>query len=543
MIKLTVIIPFLNEREEVYHTLRSIRMSVGKRVNIILINDASEKNYNYVELSKKFDAIYIQNNRRKGSTYCRDKGIEKCNTPYFLFLDAHMRFYSQDWDIRIIKELEKEERVLLCCNTKILQKENEKIKEIFSEASGATVYFERNEKILDTQWRLKRNFTLDNIEDIPCVLGAAYAGSKRYWQYLLGMQGLEEYGMEEQYISLKVWLEGGRCRLLNDVYVGHIYRSQAPYQKDNIAFIYNKLIISDLLLPWDLNANVIGMLYQKNPLDFVKAYHKFLCKKKLRKKLKIHYQNIFERKFDDILPFFKNGNEKHRNDEKIDLKRLFQEVLLNCNSIPSLGLWNGRMGCILFLVQYAYFKKNKVEEELVEKLIDDLYENVNKNLSINFADGICGIAYGLAWIINNEYIKGDIDEVLVEADNYIMERNPLYISDYSWATGLSGIIYYVIYRCQIADKQNRAYPFCKNYLKQLKRAASLIIRDPIKVEAYEMSQYFLAFCKKVHIKIPSLLNVLETTKIREEELLNKQIWGLQEGKAGRGVHELNKNNI
>ena len=37
----------------------------------------------------------------------RDLGVKLCQTPYFILLDAHMRFYEKIWAGRIIEELEK----------------------------------------------------------------------------------------------------------------------------------------------------------------------------------------------------------------------------------------------------------------------------------------------------------------------------------------------------------------------------------------------------------------------------------------------------
>lgn len=76
------------------------------------------------------------------------------------------------------------------------------------------------------------------------VLGAAYAGSKRYWQYLRGMEGMMRYGTEEQCISLKVWLEGGRCLLLKNQKVGHIYRKKSPFKRYADVEIFNKLWVA-----------------------------------------------------------------------------------------------------------------------------------------------------------------------------------------------------------------------------------------------------------------------------------------------------------
>lgn len=49
-------------------------------------------------------------------------GGSMCKTPYFLLLDGHMRFYKKYWNREIINILENDDRVLLCCQSKVLEK-------------------------------------------------------------------------------------------------------------------------------------------------------------------------------------------------------------------------------------------------------------------------------------------------------------------------------------------------------------------------------------------------------------------------------------
>lgn len=57
--KLTVIIPFLNEKEEVGNTVRSIRATVGEQVDIIVINDQSNDGYNYRKDILPYHVTYV----------------------------------------------------------------------------------------------------------------------------------------------------------------------------------------------------------------------------------------------------------------------------------------------------------------------------------------------------------------------------------------------------------------------------------------------------------------------------------------------------
>ena len=73
--RLTIIIPFLNEKEEVANTVRSIReYSNSDEVAILLINDASDDGYDYQQVAKTYQTEYILNPVRLGVAASRDMG-------------------------------------------------------------------------------------------------------------------------------------------------------------------------------------------------------------------------------------------------------------------------------------------------------------------------------------------------------------------------------------------------------------------------------------------------------------------------------------
>ena len=83
--ELTLIIPFLNEGEEVEATVRSFREFGGDRMDIIVINDCSYDSYPYMERLRSIPGVtYILNRQRLGVAASRDKGVALCRTPYFL---------------------------------------------------------------------------------------------------------------------------------------------------------------------------------------------------------------------------------------------------------------------------------------------------------------------------------------------------------------------------------------------------------------------------------------------------------------------------
>mgnify|MGYP002858734391 CR=1 FL=1 len=118
--ELTIIIPFLNEGVEVERTVQSILEHTKECVDIILINDGSDDGIDYAAISTKYNTKYLYNKERQGVAKCRDIGVEASETEYFLLLDAHMRFYSNNWYSILLSNLEKESNTLFCCQSKNL---------------------------------------------------------------------------------------------------------------------------------------------------------------------------------------------------------------------------------------------------------------------------------------------------------------------------------------------------------------------------------------------------------------------------------------
>lgn len=303
MKKLTVIIPFLNEGEEVRNTVESILSHGGEQTEIMLINDASTDGYNYESVAREFKTYYIEHSERRGVAASRDEGVECCTTPYFLLLDGHMRFYDTLWVERIVEELEDNDRQLLCCQTKALKKEHGKVlvrgKKVNS--FGAKINICNKENLWNIEWILNERDPAKSVEEIPCVLGAAYAASTKYWKYLRGLEGLQYYGGDEMYISIKVWLEGGKCKLLKDVCVGHIYRDNFPYPVEISHTLYNKLFIGELFLPYELKNKVFSEYQKGNAEAFKSSYTELIANKNILKELKDWYCHIFIQGFDLIV--------------------------------------------------------------------------------------------------------------------------------------------------------------------------------------------------------------------------------------------------
>lgn len=496
MNELTIIIPFLNEGEELHNTIQSIREHAGKNVDVLLIDDASTDDCDYRNVAVKFDATYIRNEQRLGVAASRDKGIGICRTPYFLLLDAHMRFYDAQWLGIIIRELKADERTLLCCQTKVLQKEDGHVYEDKGGVGwGACFQFDFQSPSVDIKWNVTENDPMVLKEEIPCVLGAAYAATKTYWNYLRGLSGLKSFGHDEAYISLKVWLEGGKCILLKDAIVGHIYRTRAPYLIPEADFVYNQLLVADLLLPVLWQGRILEVLKKKYGQVFVDAY------KRLREcpevpELKEYYRKIFTREFDYILSFNKLHQEAEQAIallEKDKAQILSESIVSMKGQVVDPGLLRGKIGMVIFLCHYARHVQNDYFDEVAGELWEELVEEIAGEVPVTFGSGICGIGWGMLYLRQHSFVEGDIEHLLEKTDCRVMERNPVRLTDWSLQSGLSGILHYVMYRLKTSHLQTRFDPL---YLEDLRVAALRMIADHQTLEHLSIAFQYVKFIEE-----------------------------------------------
>jgi glycosyltransferase involved in cell wall biosynthesis len=268
--QLTIIIPFLNEGDELKKTLQSIKDTATGNPSIILINDASTDGYDYQGVAIAFGCTYLYHSKRTGVAASRDEGVALCKTPYFLLLDAHMEFYEQGWDERVIDTLNANPRSLLCSRTGTISSARG-VKPAMAPTFGA--YFDNAKPCgISISWSRQDPNPNEALVEIPCVLGAAYAMRKDYWERLHGLRGLVNYGLDESLISLKVWCEGGKCLLLKDWLVGHLYRKSAPYAISGRDMTYNEIFILRLFFTGVNREERLLKLQRRNVAAFSVAY-------------------------------------------------------------------------------------------------------------------------------------------------------------------------------------------------------------------------------------------------------------------------------
>lgn len=253
----TVIITGLNEGKEVRATIESIRKTTTD-ISIMFVDDASNDGYDYSGTCEEFSCKYIRNEERMGVSESRNIGVEVCDTEYFVILDAHMRFYENDWDLMVVDALKKYPKSIICSKTAIMRLredgsiEGENGSNKVTNAYGGHFDTRRSGFEFSTVWSYKYIGERDSsLVMVPCVLGAFYATSRTWWNHIGGINGLIWWGSDEAMMSVKTWLAGGECLCFKNFYTGHLYRKVNPNPIDKRDIERNELYVANFFLKDD----------------------------------------------------------------------------------------------------------------------------------------------------------------------------------------------------------------------------------------------------------------------------------------------------
>lgn len=480
--KLTVVIPFLNEREEVRNTVKSVRDTAGDKVEIIVINDDSDKDYDYESELECYGVTYIRNSYRIGAALSKERGAQLSRTPYFLLLDAHMRFYFKDWAEYLIQELESDSERLLCSTSIALEKKEDGsviISPNNTQANGAYLTFKDDYYIPGVQWNYYRGaLPTDAPNQIPCVLGAGYATSKTYWNKIKGLQGLIHSGCEEAYISIKSWMQGGGCYLLPKLEIGHIYRKKFPYKLHSFEYAYNYLLISETLFPLKDKCIARALAWKVDKHSFENAMLLLQQRKQYNHQLEQFYKTHFIKKnyayvkrLNEICE--KIANSKDRICEDL-IPKVLEYIVESIDPNMGIGLYNGLAGV---LATALLCEKN--EPGTAENLAIESWEHISAHIkdefNIDFQSGLSGIGWLLIYASYHQLLEDDIEEELKIIDYRIIQSSIKRNRDLTFPTGVGGVYCYVVLRLLFQRKFKIQSAFPDDFMDELINEADRIL--------------------------------------------------------------------
>ena len=129
------------------------------------------------------------------------------------------------------------------------------------------------------------------------------------------------------------------------------------------------------------------------------------------------------------------------------LKYISNFLLKGDIDVSSSGLLHGKMGLVVFLFHYARHTGNKLFENHAMELMDNIQEQILQQHDIHYADGLAGIGTAVEYLVQNNFVEADTNEILEEFDKKIF-RKTVYgdHEDVNLETGLSGLGRYFLFR-------------------------------------------------------------------------------------------------
>lgn len=204
-------------------------------------------------------------------------------------------------------------------------------------------------------------------------------------------------------------------------------------------------------------------------------------------------------------------DDKDINDKL--LSRIANHLILNASFLDNIGLYHGKMGIVLFFAHYAKYTENSLYDDFAGELLDEIYKEVHDGLSVDLANGLCGIGWGVLYLLQNGFMEGNPDDILGDIDKKIMERDLCRITDLSIETGLEGISLYIKQRLNLSAARYLQMPFDLLYISDWTKAISQLSDTAI-------------------LELPSIIRI---DKLEQEASIVKWKLGLDNGCAGYGI--------
>lgn len=322
--KLSIIIPYHNEGIDfITTTINQIKDTIDVSYEIVVIDDFSDE-------PLKFEGVkVIRHSSNLGVGAAFDTGVKKAKSNNLFLMGADIRFVKNQWASKMLADIKKHPRSLICTSVVSLWAHEPNItfeqSRKFYKYNGASIIFRHTQEespdqpkdfksILNAQWMpreylpLRRPGTIDRTESyqIPCILGAAYGVSKKWYKYIDGFWGHKKWGTLEPYISLKCWLMGGSCLTAPHIETAHIFKATGTHGTEFEYLAYNKLLTAWLLFSIPDVDRLTGHLNESEYLDkannMIGDNFKSIMKKRdeYRKKFKMtipEFINKFNLKF------------------------------------------------------------------------------------------------------------------------------------------------------------------------------------------------------------------------------------------------------
>lgn len=155
-------------------------------------------------------------------------------------------------------------------------------------------------------------------------------------------------------------------------------------------------------------------------------------------------------------------------------QKVIHHLMLHAFSLDDSGLLTGKLGVAVTF--YLLGRKTGVDAytQVADRLLDRMLSRIDDRLPWGFSAGLCGIGWGMDFLLYHGFVKGDPLEVCEEIDRAVMRLNVRRIADYGLEKGWEGLLHYVLAHMACCRKYGLPEPFDTEFVADLRAALRLI---------------------------------------------------------------------
>lgn len=101
---------------------------------------------------------------------------------------------------------------------------------------------------------------------------------------------------------------------------------------------------------------------------------------------------------------------------------LIEKLLFETYSCTDISLCTGKMGISIFFYRYANKYNQNIYQGFAEILLDEVAEDLDDSLPIDFETGLAGIGWGIDFLVYNNFVGGNVDDILQMIDYEIISN-------------------------------------------------------------------------------------------------------------------------
>lgn len=210
-------------------------------------------------------------------------------------------------------------------------------------------------------------------------------------------------------------------------------------------------------------------------------------------------------------------------------EEIIHHLMLQAVSLKENGLFYGKLGISIAIAKYGKYCNNHIYIDYSKELINDILSNIDEKTSFDFATGLCGIVWGIEYVVQNQFIDNNYDDICEYFDKIIITKNLRRITDISLESGLEGFLHYVLIRQKSAKIKKNKTLFDDDYMKDVYHSLHFFPNSSFK-------KIFISFVKTDSITYnPNLSLFVNDLNINDLKDIASANLGLANGLAGKLV--------